>query len=88
MAMPKCKLSERLTLSFGAVPWQVVQETALLDKFFLEVGAVATATSRTTMGAGGSKVVPAFRGSKKGNTAQASARWGWSGRVVLHGLCI
>lgn len=58
------------------MPWQAAQETALLEAFFEELGAVPTAFSRTTMGGGGTKVVPAFRGDERGQNVQVSARLG------------
>ena len=70
--------------------WQAAQETALLNAHFKELSAVPAAPSRTTMGGGGAKVVPAFRVAKRFNTLQVSAHTGWSppGSTVLHGLCI
>ena len=68
------------------MPWQAAQETALLDAPFEEPSAVPMAPSRTTIGGGGTRLVPAFRGSKRGQTLQVSAQSGWSGSVVLHGL--
>ena len=70
------------------MPWQAAQDTALLDTFFEELGTVPTASSRMSMGGGGTRVAPAaFRGSKRGQSLQVSAWLGWSGSVVLHGLC-
>ena len=71
----------------GAVPWQAAQESALLDASSQELGIVPTAPSMTTISGGGTRVGPAFRGSKRGQTLQVSAQLGWSGSVVLHGLC-
>ena len=68
--------------------WQAAQETALLDAFLEELGAVPTASSRTTMGGRATKVVPAFRAFNRGQNLQVSSRLGWAGSVVLHGLFI